>query len=259
MKKCLSIVLIFLSVIIFVSADQGEANNLSNGEFLKFRVHYGLLNAGYATLQLSSTTYNGKPHYHGVGLGESTGAVKLFFKVDDRYETYMDKSNLESSKFIRKINEGGYVRDQTMTINHSAKKIYYTDNRNNKTVTYNFTGQVHDMISAFYYLRNMDTDKYKTGDFIALNIFMDDELLNFRLKILGRETKSTKFGNIKCIKIRPYVLSGRVFKSKESVTIWVTDDINHVPVQIKADLAVGSLKADLDSYKNTKTNLNFQK
>ena len=43
-------------------------------------------------------------------------------------------------------------------------------------------------------------------------------------------------------KIVPYVMSGRIFKSQEGVTMYVTNDANLVPVEIKADLLVGSLK-----------------
>ena len=43
--------------------------------------------------------------------------------------------------------------------------------------------------------------------------------------------------------------AGRVFKEKESLTVWVTDDGNKMPVLIKADLAVGSLKASLVQFK----------
>jgi hypothetical protein len=260
MKK-LFIAVIFLSFsFFFISADSPSSENqFKEGEYLRYRVHYGFLNAGYATLTVNEVTYNGKPHYHVVGEGYSTGAVKVFFKVEDRYETYMDKSNLLSSKFIRKIREGSYVRDQTMVINHTDKKIVYTNNKNNSSQTYTYTGQIHDMLSAFYYLRNINTDNYKTGDFINLTIFMDNETLNFKLKILGRENMKSNFGTVKCLKIRPYVVSGRVFKEKESVTMWVTDDASHVPIQIKAELAVGSLKADLSDYKNLPSTVKLSK
>jgi len=48
---------------------------------------------------------------------------------------------------------------------------------------------------------------------------------------------------------RPIVQAGRVFKEKESITVWVSDDKNKIPLRIKASLAVGSLRADLDVYK----------
>lgn len=261
MKKLFTIVVTFLFFFIFISADYSTPSptQFKDGEFLKYRIHYGFLNAGYATFTTNVVTFNEKTHYHVVGKGYSTGAVKLFFKVDDLYETYIDKSTLLSSKFIRKIREGSYVRDQTMVIDHTNKNITYTNNKSNTSKTYNYTGEMHDMLSAFYYLRHMNTDNYTAGDYINLNIFMDGETLNFKLKILNRETVSSSFGKVKCLKIRPYVLAGRVFKEKESVTMWVTDDSNHVPIQIKAELAVGSLKADLSSYKNLETPINFSK
>ena len=48
---------------------------------------------------------------------------------------------------------------------------------------------------------------------------------------------------------RPYVQAGRVFKEEESLTVWISDDENKVPLRIKASLAVGSLKADLEEVK----------
>ncbi len=86
------------------------------------------------------------------------------------------------------------------------------------------------------------------GDEIAVDLFFDGETYNFKLKFLAQEEITIKLGTIKTWKIRPIVQKGRVFKEKESLTIWVSDDKNKIPVRIKADLAVGSLKADLDDY-----------
>jgi len=50
-------------------------------------------------------------------------------------------------------------------------------------------------------------------------------------------------------------MSGRVFKEQESLTMWVSNDENRVPLKVQASLLVGSLKAELIQYKNLKTNL----
>lgn len=256
MKKFLLIFCCFIFTLSFV---QNDSQNYESGELLKYRIHYGLLNAGFATLEVKSTTYDGKPHYHIVGEGSSSGAVRAFYKVDDLYETYIDKATNKPSKFVRKISEGGYTRDQVITFNHKDKTAKINDRKAQKVSYKEFSGNVQDLLSAFYYLRNYDTDDLKTGDYISVDILMADETYKFKLKVLGRETVKTKFGNIKSLKIRPYVQSGRIFKETESVTMWVTDDSNHIPVQIKAELMVGSLKAELYSYKNVKNKLNFTK
>ena len=109
------------------------------------------------------------------------------------------------------------------------------------------------MVSAFYYLRNnYETDKIEVGDEVKLNMFFDEENYLFRLKFLGRETIKTKFGRIETLKFRPYVLAGRVFKEQESLTLWVSADENKIPLKVKADLAVGSLRADLEAFKGLK-------
>ncbi|MFV0304933.1 MAG: DUF3108 domain-containing protein [Moheibacter sp.] len=249
---------IFIGYLSF-SFTASNSHNYKEGEVLKYRIHYGVLNAGFATLSVKSSNYDEKPHYHIVGEGSSSGAVRAFYKVDDRYETYIDQSTNKPSKFVRKISEGGYTRDQVLTFDHSKRVVKINDRKNQKVSYREYEGSVQDLLSAFYYLRNYDTDDLKTGDYINLDIFMAEETYKFRLKILGREAMKTKFGTVQCLKIRPYVQSGRIFKESESVTMWVTDDANHIPVQIKAELAVGSLKADLHSYKNLKNNLKFTK
>ena len=82
--------------------------------------------------------------------------------------------------------------------------------------------------------------------------FNDKENFGFKLKYIGKEVIRTKFGKVKTLKFRPYVMAGRVFKEEESLTLWVSNDKNRIPLRIKADLAIGSLRADLDAFKGLK-------
>jgi len=118
---------------------------------------------------------------------------------------------------------------------------------------------VQDMLSVYYAMRNVDTSNLKPGDFIEQNIFFDYELYPFRMKIIGREVIKTKFGYIKTLVLRPYVVADRVFREEESLTIWVSDDENKIPLLIEAKLLVGSIKASLVKYKNLKYPIKFSK
>lgn len=236
----------------------GQAQGVTDGEFLKYRVHYGILNAGFATLKAKETTYNARPHWHIVGKGSSSGAVRVFFKVEDRYETYIEQYSHKPSKFLRNINEGGYTKNKVLTFDHKKRYVYENNIKEGKKTTYSYNTDVQDMLSAFYFLRTFNNSDFITGSTKTINVFMDGQIYPFKLKILGRETINSKFGNIKCIKMRPYVQSGRVFKEQESVTIWVSDDANLIPILLEAELAVGSLKMSLHDYKNTRTPLVFK-
>ena len=81
-------------------------------------------------------------------------------------------------------------------------------------------------------------------------MFFDYENYIFKMKFLGKERINTRFGKIQCMKFRPYVQSGRVFREQESVTLWITDDGNKIPIRLQADLAIGSIKVDLEEFKN---------
>ena len=142
---------------------------------------------------------------------------------------------------VHVINKNGlWIKDvfdnQTSIINSS--KI------NNNFLTDTFIGK-----NCFIAVGAIILPGVKIGDEVNLNMFFDSKTFAFKLKFLGKEYIKTKFGRIKTIKFRPIVQSGRVFKESESVTIWVTDDKNKIPVRLKAALAVGSLRAELKAFK----------
>lgn len=255
MKKIL-LVFGLLTALLFSAQ---KLQDIQSGEVLKYRIHYGLLNAGTASLTTLKTTYQGQPHFYVKGYGKTTGAVRAFFKVEDHYESFINYNTGLPSYYVRNVKEGGYTQHFQTVFNHNNQTLLLTDKEKNTTSTVNSVKGVQDMLSAFYYLRSLDDSDLKVGTTKKLNVWIDDEMFPFQLKVVGTENVKTKYGYINCLKIVPQVISGRVFKDKEGVTLWVSNDKNHVPISVKAELAVGSLKADLDSYSNVKYPLVFKK
>lgn len=249
MKK----IILLLLFITTVSFDSRESEAFDVGEWFKFRIHYGIVNAGFATLEVKEATINSKKVFHVIGRGYTTGMSKFFFKVEDLYETYIDKETRNPYQFVRKINEGGYTKNQEGFFNPSENKILVKDYKHKTEKTFPIPRNTQDIMSSFYYLRNHpNIDKIKPGDFLAIDMFFDDSTTKFRLKFIGREDIKTKFGVVATMIFRPLVQSGRVFKEEESLTVWITDDENKLPIRIRANLAVGSIKADLEGFKGLK-------
>ncbi|PIF31788.1 uncharacterized protein DUF3108 [Flavobacterium sp. 9] len=256
MKKLILIILILTTL----SFDTYKEDAFGTGEYFKFRIHYGIINAGYATLEIKDATINNKKVHHAVGKGYTTGMSKLFFKVEDLYESYFDKENGAPYRYVRKIDEGGYTKNQEGFFNQAENRVLVKDYKRNTEKTIVITDNVQDIVSSFYYLRNHpNIDKLKSGEAITIDMFFDDEITKFKLKYVGRQDITTKFGTVSTMVFKPLVQTGRVFKEKESLTLWITDDDNKVPIRIKADLAVGSLKADLDEYKGLKNPFKVKK
>ena len=236
-----------------------EKDSYTIGEFFKLRIHYGLINAGYATLEVKDSELNGKKMHHVIGKGYTTGMTKMMFKVVDNYESYFNKETNKPYVFIRNINEGGYTKNQQGYFNQNNNTVLVKDFKNKTEKTFNVPENVQDIVSSFYYLRNHPKiDKLVVGESITIDMFFDEETTKFKLKFVGRENINSKFGEINCMVFKPLVQAGRVFKEEESLTVWISDDDNKIPIRVKASLAVGSIKADIEQYKGLKHPINFK-
>jgi hypothetical protein len=117
--------------------------------------------------------------------------------------------------------------------------------------------QVQDMLSAFYFARNIDYSEAQKGQVFEIPTFVDNEIFPMKMRYVGKETIKTTFGKIRCLKFRPLIQKGRVFKHEEDLAVYVTDDLNHIPIRAEAKILVGSIKMDLESYKNLKNPLSL--
>jgi len=260
MKNIITLVLVLISLVAKSADGQKVLRTVNNeafkpGEKLKFRIHYGFLDAGEATLEIMPDIQKFGPRecYHMVGTGSTVGAFDWFFKVRDRYESVIDRQAIVPWLFIRRVSEGSYTKNQNVSFNH------YEDSAKSEKATISIPEYTQDLISSFYYARTIDFSHAKEGDVFPINGYLDDEILPLNIKYLGKEKIKSKIGWINCIKFRPMLAEGRVFKEQEDMTVWVSDDKNRIPVRVQADVLVGSIKMDLVKYENLTNELSLVK
>jgi hypothetical protein len=243
--------ILFLTIISFLLHGQtlpSKTNTaFKEGEILSYRLHYGIIDAGVAVIQVIPTVmpFGGHRVYHVIGDGYSKGAFDWFFKVRDRYETYIDSAALVPWYFVRRCNEGGFIINQNYLFNQYAKKVDVGDGKQ-----YDAPQSVQDMLSSFYFARNIDFTNAKEGDVFTIPSFVDKQNWTLKIKYVGKETIHTDVGKFRCLKFRPIIQTGRIFKKEEDLNVWITDDKNHIPIRAQAKILVGSVKMDLTSYKN---------
>ncbi|HNA16168.1 MAG TPA: DUF3108 domain-containing protein [Ferruginibacter sp.] len=223
-------------------------NAFKADEEVRMKVFYSTLGmyvgAGEAVFSASLERFNGKPVYHFVGDGKTYSFFDNFFKVRDRYESYVDTTTMLPYKFVRNVDEGGYKKYNNVTFNQDANTAVSTNG------VFKVTNCIQDVVSMVYYARNIDFSKYKPDDKIPFDMFLDDEVFHLYIRYMGKEKIKTRFGKFNAIKIKPLLIKGTIFEGGEKMTAWLSDDPNHLLLRVESPIAVGSIKVDMMSYKN---------
>ncbi|MFB6306940.1 MAG: DUF3108 domain-containing protein, partial [Flavobacteriales bacterium] len=175
-------------------------NAISVGEKLTYSAKYGVFEAGQATVEIKNTSKSvwDRELIHAVGTGKTNSTLDMFFKVRDRYETYMDKKGVFPWFFIRRVNEGGYIINQDYTF-HQKKNLVNTKRtgtkeKRNGTGEFKVPNNVQDVFSSFYYARTFDYSKAEKGDIYKVKCFLDEELYPIGIKYIGKDTVEVSAG-----------------------------------------------------------------
>lgn len=250
--KSIIVMVILFSLAVFANDDKDGFRKMENkafkeGEKLTFDVKYGFVTAGIATMQIPSIKrISGRDAYHVTFEVNTVPSFDLFYKVRDRYETYIDVEGLFPWRFEQHIREGKYSRDFAA----------FFDQRRGKAKTsegvYDIPLYVHDIVSAFYFARTLDYSGMKIGDRINLQNFYKDKVHDLDVKYHGKETITVPAGRFDCIIVEPLVREGGLFKNEGNIIVWLTDDDIKMPVRVKTKVIVGAIDADLTSYEGLK-------
>jgi hypothetical protein len=217
-----------------------------SGESLTYKVYYSLAGmsaaAGEATFNTSYEKFQGKDCYHVIAEGKSYH--DFLFKVRDKYESYFDTATLQPYKFIRDVNEGGYKTYENVTFVKSAHTAITTSG------VYPVEDCIQDVLSATFYARNIDFNNHKPGDKIYFAMFLDRQVYHLYVRYLGKETIRTRYAKFRTIKFKPLLVKGTMFEGGEKMTVWVTDDPNHIAVRVESPITVGKVQVDMTLYHN---------
>jgi len=250
------VLILFLFLAAFmISKAQIPINSLPNnaykaGEKLVYLLYYGPIDGGLATAILEKTPYNGGEVYHARIEAKTIGLAEVLYHIKDVYESYFDPVPGLPYKAIRNIQEGRY-RDYD-------EIYFYRENNTLKSLkkgTISVPEYLHDIVSVLYYFRRSDLSGLKNGDVIKIQTFFGGDLFPVILRYQGKETIKTDLGKIPCLRFAPVTEVGRMFKTEDDMTIWFSDDAMRLPVRVKMNLIVGSVKCDLIEYHNLPASL----
>lgn len=214
------------------------------GELLQYRVRYGFITAGQAQLAVSpGPDYGERSTWQVVGTGRSTGAFDWVFKVRDHYETHLDRAGLFPHRFIRSVKEGGYRLERDIAFN--AVQNTAAVQHHGRVDHLSVPDGCQDLVSAFYYARSLPLENMATGDLIEVPTLVDGKVHSVRARLTGREQVRVPSGTYDCWRFSPVVQEGRIWKSNDDLTVYVSADARRIPVLVESDLVVGSVRIEL--------------
>lgn len=236
--------------------------SFTNGEVLSYKVHYGLINAAEATIEVADNLHhiNNRPCYQATVTGRTLGSFDFFLRIRDTWRSYIDTSTIRPQRFFRNIEENHYRKRETVDFDHvrdmASVESYKKDKNDVKRNSFKVPDNVQDIVSGVYFLRTINFDQRRLGEVIRVQGFFDNEVFSMDVIYKGRETVETKAGIIRAIRLVPKMPSNKLFRGENAISVYLSDDRNKIPVLIQAEMFVGSVKVNMYKYQGLKNRLN---
>ncbi|MDF2433830.1 MAG: hypothetical protein JWP44_3461 [Mucilaginibacter sp.] len=222
------------------------------GEQLNYTLKYGFFTAAQADIRVeeSEKKFNGHPAFHIIADGKTAGTFDIFYKVRNRYESYVDEKTLLPYFYTENRHEASYKHTDNVTFDHQDDKVTAAKG------VFPYKGKVFDFLSAYYFSRSIDVSTIHIGQKFELQYFLEDGIHTLGITYVGKERVNCGMGTFNCLKFNPTIIPGRVFRKDSKLYLWITDDKNRIPVKAHVELIVGSVTMDLTGAKNLKYPLN---
>jgi hypothetical protein len=237
-----------------------EVKNTSfgSGEELRYKVIYNWgaiwLESAEGNFSVKKAEFRGRNCYQLTGTGFTYPKYAWFYKVQDLFESYVDSQSFRPLRFHADIAEGGKKEKHDYFFNSNTQKVFTSIQRGKsaaKVDSLHIGPCTIDVITAIYYARNIDYSHCKLNDTISVSLLLDNKLYPLYVRYLGKAVYTSEvLGKFNCIRFSPLLVEGTIFKGGESMVVWVSDDLNKVPLCIETPLVIGTVKVQLVSRKN---------
>ena len=232
------------------------------GEEIEMKANIGFIKAAEAQFKVSNIIYSVKdrPSYRLDLFARTAGIFDFISSVRDNWGSYYDTAQLVPHQFYRYIKEGRFRKNEILYFDHQQNsvkvtKLHKETRKPEKMEKHAVADNVQDMLSAYYYLRCIDFDQLDVGIIITINTFFDDKEQPFRVKFLEREILKTRLGRVKALVFVPIKEKDKLFKENNTLRVWLSYDLNKIPLKLQAKIYVGYLRVEVKKVKGLRHKL----
>ena len=209
------------------------------GERLDYDVKFGPMHVGSGSMEvLGNENVRNRPTWH---IMFRVKGGTFFYKVDDRFESWIETTSLSSLRHKQDINEGRRDRERVFEI-FPDRPSYIEDDKPEKPSV----DQPLDDGSFLYFIRTVPLEVGKTYEF---DRYFRPDRNPVKITVLRKERIKVPAGTFDAIVIRPSIKSKGIFSENGQAEVWLSDDDRHIMLQMKSKLSFGSLNLYLKSYR----------
>jgi len=209
------------------------------GERLEYEVRFGALRVGGGSMEVEGIKdVRGRETWHTVF---TVRGGTFFYRVNDRYESWIDTRTGNSLRFRQDLNEGS--RDVERNFEIFPERAVFTEN--NEAEQTSVSNPLDDG-SFLYFLR---TIPLTVGETYTFDRYFRPDRNPVTIKVLRRERIRVAAGEFDAIVVQPVIKSKGIFSENGHAEVWLSDDDNHIMLQMKSGLKIGSLNLYLKSYR----------
>jgi hypothetical protein len=210
------------------------------GEELVFRATFGVLPAGTARMRVEGIdSVRGRAAYHVVFAID--GGIP-FFRVHDRYESWIDMETLASLRHRQHISEGRYKRNTIYEIYPERAEFQ----KDSEPVQASVANPLDD--GSFIYA--VRVAGIRVGETRRDDRYFRPDRNPVVLTGLREDTVTVGAGTFTTTVVRPTIKTGGIFSENGEAQVWFTNDERRLPVQLKTKFSRFSLTLALQSVTN---------
>jgi hypothetical protein len=210
------------------------------GERLEYDVKFGKIKVGSGSMEVAGVeTVRGRPTWHTVF--QVRGGT-FFYRVNDQYESWIDRQTGNSLRFRQDLNEGR--RDVERNFEIFPERAVFQENGEDSLQT--SVQNPLDDGSFLYFLR---TIPLAVGETYTFDRYFRPDRNPVTIKVLRKERIGVPAGEFDAIVVQPVIKTKGIFSENGHAEVWLSDDDNRIMLQMKSGLSFGSLNLYLKSYR----------
>lgn len=176
-----------------------------------------------------------------------------FYQVRDTLLGSIRKNDFKALSYTKIAHENGKYGKDVITYKYTGSQVTgvckrYKKNKKGEvstsTKTLSASGPVYDMLSVFYYLREIDYASLTKGNVFKATVFSGSKAETITIRLIGKEKiKLRNKTEREAYHIRFNFTTGGKKKSSDDIDTWISTDSNHIPLYLTGSLPVGQVRA----------------